>query len=375
MGTVYEMAYLRIAAAGASHCEDGLYGDRICPSLKVIFQVDVADESEDVIQHAIHLSAGGGSRIEPNESLLTTRAWCFQEARLSRRTVSFMRPGICWDCRDISYDTFDERDCVRNYRRVNWTSWESNIEEYSCGNLTYESDRLSALEGLANEFSKRWKDAHYFGILRDGLPRQLLWRTDRPQYGMTGLPELPSWTWAAWPGEKQFLYKRYPIPDDNAGVVARFIQLEQDDRTLKLEGCLIPCTVAPKAATIGDIGFAITPENYKNWVGEDIYSHMSLYSRFSPEFCLTNTSQSYIPARLVWAEVSGVNQPVGMVQVDREADGSELFFCCLLMARRLPNDPLRQLYDNPDDGLEGVEDEPDLPDWVGNLKSAFRVTY
>jgi hypothetical protein len=190
MGAVYELAYLRIAAAGASHCEEGLFGDRVCPPMSVIFQCDVDEESEEVVNHMIYFQVSGGPRNDPQDSLLATRAWCFQEARLSRRTVSFMRPGVCWDCRDLSDDAFDERDCFRNYRRVNWTNWESNIEEYSCGQLTFESDRLTALEGLANEFSKRWKDAHYFGTLRDGLPRQLLWRTDRPQFGMTGLPEL-----------------------------------------------------------------------------------------------------------------------------------------------------------------------------------------
>jgi hypothetical protein len=372
MGAVYELAYLRIAAAGASHCEEGLFGDRACPPMSVIFQCDLDEESEEVVNHMIYFQVSGGPRNDPQDSLLATRAWCFQEARLSRRTVSFMRPGVCWDCRDLSDDAFDERDCFRNYRRVNWTNWESNIEEYSCGQLTFESDRLTALEGLANEFSKRWKDAHYFGTLRDGLPRQLLWRTDRPQFGMTGLPELPSWTWAAWPGEKQFLYKRYPIPDDNFGVVARFIQLEEDERTLKLEGALVSCTVSVEAAEIGDIGFAVTAENYKQWIlDENTYSHTSLYSRFSPEFCLTHPSQSRVPARLLWATVGGVNQPVGMVQVDRQTEGSGLFFCCLLMARRLPNDPLRKLYDNPDKELENMETTSELPDWVGNQGSAL----
>jgi hypothetical protein len=60
-----------------------------------------------------------------------------------------------------------------------------------------------------------------------------------------------------------------------------------------------------------------------------------------------------------------------MVQVDRQTKGSELFFCCLLMARRLPNDPLRKLYDKPDSGLEDTETTPEFPDWVGNQGSAL----
>jgi hypothetical protein len=127
-----------------------------------------------------------------------------------------------------------------------------------------------------------------------------------------------------------------------------------------------------EAAEIGDIGFAVTAENYKQWIlDENTYSYTSLYSRFSPEFCLTHPSQSRVPARLLWAIVGGVNQPVGMVQVDRQTEGSEFFFCCLLMARRLPNDPLRKLYDNPDKELENMETTSELPDWVGNQGSAL----
>lgn len=373
MGAIYEKAYLRIAATGATHCEEGLFGERIGPPLRVIFQSDVQEDSEDLIHHIIYLQASAGLNVEPQDSMLTTRAWCFQEARLARRTVSFMRPGICWDCRDINYNAFDERDCFRFFKTVNWTNWESNIEEYSCTKLTFESDRLFALEGLATEYSKRWKDAHYFGLLRDGLPRQLLWRTDRPQYGMTGLPELPSWTWAAWPGEKQFIYKRFPIPDDNAGVIARFVQLEQDERTLTLEGCLVACSISSMPAEIGNIGFEVTADNLKTWAGdEDKYSYTTLYSRYSPEFHFTHISQTKVPARLLWTHVGGVKQLVGMAQLDKDIDRSNLFFTCCLMARRLPNDPLRKLFESFGASNGDEESINELPDWVSSFEIVFR---
>lgn len=373
MGAIYEKAYLRIAATGATNCEEGLFGERIGPPLKIIFQSDIDPDAEDFTHHMVYLHAIGRMDFEPNESLLTTRAWCFQEARLSRRTVSFMRPGICWDCRDIEYNGLDERDSYRVFPRVNWTNWESNIEAYSCTNLTYESDRLFALEGLANEYSKRWKDAHYFGVLRDGLPRQLLWRTDRPQFGMKGLPDLPTWTWAAWPGEKQFLYKRFPIPDDNAGVIARFKQLEEDGRTLTLTGCLVPCSVSERTVEIGSIGFEVTADNVKAWaIDDDKYSYMTLYSRYSPEFHLTHPSQTRTPARLLWTEIGGVKQLVGMAQLEGKMQSSNLFFSCCLMARRLRNDPLRKLCEVQHTSSVEMEPGGELPDWVSESDNVPR---
>lgn len=368
------MAFLRIAAAGASHCEEGLYGERSCSPLKVMMlRDDVDDQSEEVLYHIIHFHINEGPGKELQNGQLTTRAWCFQEARLARRTVSFMRPGIYWQCRDIEWDAFDEHECALDHRQVNWTNWESNIEEYSSCKLTYESDRLLALEGLANEFSKRWQDAHYFGTLRDGLPRQLLWSTTRPE-GMRGLPDLPSWTWAAWPGRKQYLYKRYPIPEDNAGVVARFVRLEQDDRTLTLKGCLVPCTISPTTAKIGDLGNEVTAQNAMKWALEERdYSHRSLYTRYSPEYRLTNITQCQTPAHLLWTlgTTKGTKQPVGMVQLNRRVENSELVFCCLLIARRLPNDPLRKLYNEPDGISDSADTTPEPPDWVGVIEASL----
>jgi hypothetical protein len=70
-------------------------------------------------------------------------------------------------------------------------------------------------------------------------------------------------------------------------------------------------------------------------------------------------------------ELGGVKQPVGMAQLDREVEGSELLLCCPLEAQRLPNDRLRKMYDRPDNAHRDIETVPEPPDWVSLFNCAF----
>jgi hypothetical protein len=42
--------------------------------------------------------------------------------------------------------------------------WQDNISSYTMRKLTYENDRLTAIEGLATELSKTRTDQYYHGI-------------------------------------------------------------------------------------------------------------------------------------------------------------------------------------------------------------------
>lgn len=64
-----------------------------------------------------------------------------------------------------------------------------------------------------------------------------------------------------------------------------------------------------------------------------------------------------------------------MVQLDREIEGAQLFFCSPLIARRLPNDPLRKLYENPEGEIEDTETVPEPPDWVSILENMMYDDY
>jgi hypothetical protein len=86
---------------------------------------------------------------------------------------------------------------------------------YNYHHLTYPSDKLPALAGVASEFRKSiGGDTYLAGIWRDDFPRGLLWHMCTEKIGLPGLAECgifpddtgpvlqpdraPSWSWARW---------------------------------------------------------------------------------------------------------------------------------------------------------------------------------
>jgi hypothetical protein len=74
--------------------------------------------------------------------------------------------------------------------------WLGLAERYSQRNLTYESDKLPALSGLATYFSELHKQRYYAGIFSGAVAETLLWSPTT--LGGLEKPEryvAPSWSW------------------------------------------------------------------------------------------------------------------------------------------------------------------------------------
>ncbi|PYH90003.1 hypothetical protein BO71DRAFT_434289 [Aspergillus ellipticus CBS 707.79] len=67
------------------------------------------------------------------------------------------------------------------------------VEAYSCRQLTYFSDRLTALRGVASKFADSDPGPYSWGIWGEGVAIQLAWRTWRQLESL----DYPSWSWAS----------------------------------------------------------------------------------------------------------------------------------------------------------------------------------
>jgi hypothetical protein len=95
-------------------------------------------------------------------------------------------------------DDFGARYDVEDY-----PGWCSFIEFYSECELTKESDRLVALQGIANEMQKARQDRYCLGLWSGELPQQFLWMGDNLKKNEF-LLGIPSWTWASMKGPVGF---------------------------------------------------------------------------------------------------------------------------------------------------------------------------
>ncbi|KAF4610641.1 hypothetical protein D9613_007169 [Agrocybe pediades] len=160
---------------------------------------------------------------------LLPRGWVYQERFLSARTVHFHANEMVWacnasqrcECKELDGTPVDGDGWSASKDRVVKLSlnsnlksiyglWRTIVEDVSLLELTYESDRLPSLTGLATRFAKYLpKNERYLAGLWEGdLARDLLWESgcvteeDGPHRKRDENGSAPSWSWAClvWGG-------------------------------------------------------------------------------------------------------------------------------------------------------------------------------
>ncbi|KAF1959286.1 HET-domain-containing protein, partial [Byssothecium circinans] len=154
------------------------------------------------------------------------RAWVLQEQILAIRALHFGRDQMFWECkhtlanevwpvgRMISSNRapvnrrrqFDARrlnhysnDSLR-LQKSPYDTWMKIVYDYSSRKLTYASDRLPALSGIASLFTTILeKDEYLLGLWKKDIHRGLLWRqTESPgDFNKPDWSHAPSWSWAS----------------------------------------------------------------------------------------------------------------------------------------------------------------------------------
>ncbi|KAH6629280.1 heterokaryon incompatibility protein-domain-containing protein [Boeremia exigua] len=151
-----------------------------------------------------HISQGYSARNYSNlwPWPLLTRAWVFQERRLSARMVHFGKEQLYWEC-DSALMSEDGREDTREYLVPTLRSivpdpveaWRSVVTQYSALKLTYESDRLPAISALVKRMQPLRKgDTYAAGMWLDSLLEDLSWF---PNDNHARRPDenRPTWSW------------------------------------------------------------------------------------------------------------------------------------------------------------------------------------
>lgn len=244
MGSIYRNCMVCIAADGALDSSGGCF-------LKghPHRNLDIASvkcSGYDTLPCAVHIrelpevmSGDGFAHIRHTDayyrSRLDTRGWVLQEQALSPRTLHYTVAELAWDCsrysrcecsllpKETGGDTFFEQlsACKRMMQYLNRpldpegsvrSRWTNLVELFTRRNLTYETDRLYALSGIAAEISLSRKDSFLAGLWRAEIPSGLLWRTKHnPSDQKAGNSRrhreyyAPSWSWASVTGPIEFL--------------------------------------------------------------------------------------------------------------------------------------------------------------------------
>jgi len=169
-------------------------------------------------------------RAWDQDNVTTKRGWCLQEHILSRRTVHFGAQQVYWErheqhASETNQKTIyhDAQRFVREESRL-WKpligvreipldlgtyqslfyKWYTMLSTYTQCNLTYPSDKLVAISGLANEMNSALRlyiheKHHYYiaGLWAEDLRMGLCWH--RTEGGIRPHSyRAPSWSWLQW---------------------------------------------------------------------------------------------------------------------------------------------------------------------------------
>jgi hypothetical protein len=134
---------------------------------------------------------------------LFRRAWAFQERVLARRMLHFFDNEVIWECQK-------ETDCqcgqVSDLRRGHFEAdniniWWKWVQIYSNLAITYPSDRLPAVSGLATYIHRLHPDSlggYLGGLWRNRLVEDLLWWvTDYDIQPRPYVWRAPTWSWVS----------------------------------------------------------------------------------------------------------------------------------------------------------------------------------
>ncbi|KAJ4127763.1 hypothetical protein NW768_008036 [Fusarium equiseti] len=226
MDSVYREGILTIVAASGADAYSGIPGVR--PNTRFLEQrpleirgmqlIDSVDENEFRIythlkDHPEWVSHTPWSR----------RAWTFQEALVSRRSLFFTSEQVYWSCREglMSEDTTEHLDLEafgkpeedRRDSLFNPHEYEGIVASFCTRYLTYEADMGRAFQATQNYLEKKWPGFKLsWGLPHTSFGICLMWEwpfdeNRRLRKGTHAVRQhddtvvkvpYPSWSWMAW---------------------------------------------------------------------------------------------------------------------------------------------------------------------------------
>jgi len=251
MAQYYKNAELTISGLASPSAQSGLFQLR-CPAESARLsthcgEVFIRPQLDDIASILGGLSPSSRPRV--SYMPLNERAWTLQERVLSTRILNFTKQQLVWQCKtcvvseDGQYSStfgadpamgdeskeksegkkssavgrtiidlvdFSRRNRAQGALTVRDTGWHALLEEYSQRKMTYATDKLPAIGGLASEVAQLTQDRYLAGLWQRQLRDELLWNSwgDPESFGWTKPTRIaaynnnspPSWSWASLDG-------------------------------------------------------------------------------------------------------------------------------------------------------------------------------
>jgi hypothetical protein len=187
MCTIYERALFTIMAAHASGGDEGCFVKRDgLAQLPLTLRFSAPDKSH--AWDACFQLPDHGQGLRPKfSSVLFTRAWVLQEQFNSRAKLIFFGEQVHWECAAMRGSEQRPLDGKKIWDVIGGSmslsvddayyglEWYELVQNYMRRGITKSSDRLVAIDGIAQSVQSRTTDRYIAGLWAEGLPLGLMW--------------------------------------------------------------------------------------------------------------------------------------------------------------------------------------------------------
>ena len=237
MCSVYQNAYITIAAAKAENGLAGLFSD-IHPDYQGHKVATLGGVHDVYFRRALDHAAL--QYFNPDRSLssypLLHRGWVYQERFLSTRFLYFGASELILECLDNTVSQCGDGNLAsrpKNQERKamhsnalkapamsSWSVWQHMVMDFSKLALSFPSDCFPALSGLAKQWQERTRCPYVAGMWRTSLVNDLQWTVAQgKQKARPKTWRAPSWSWASVDSEVRYAIPPVAMMEDAATVV------------------------------------------------------------------------------------------------------------------------------------------------------------
>ncbi|KAG7417729.1 hypothetical protein Forpe1208_v005149 [Fusarium oxysporum f. sp. rapae] len=209
IGSYYLHSKCLISASAASDSSQGLFVEQTARRYPLrTCALALKNEKQEYICLSVPRSSPSEDwSAEP----LRSRGWCLQEAVLSPRILHWSKHALIFQChgttKSLAYgdDLGTAQDIRTSQSHISLAqepdsamgdAWTELISRYSKMHFTFETDRLVAIQGLANRLVDLHGGEYFAGVFRSHLADGLLWKNsyDKAHNALAGAP---TWSWAS----------------------------------------------------------------------------------------------------------------------------------------------------------------------------------
>jgi len=239
MADVYQNSYVTIAAAKSSDVQGGLFSVASpAHSVHSLSYVDANGTPATVYTRWALPHSFGWTDIKNMEFPLYGRGWTYQERLLAPRVLSFGPHELIMECVSFSVcecsKEQDSSDSKYRFPKLMFgemnhqpmdlpskgsDSWNNIVETYSQLALTVESDKLSAISGIAKAVQQHTGSFYAAGLWSSHLPRGLGWGKHQSAQKRPSQWRAPTWSWASVDGPVGFVEADWHESENLADVI------------------------------------------------------------------------------------------------------------------------------------------------------------